>query len=275
MYFKKVVLSVIGLTITGYASAATQTWDFVYGGTSNWNGGGTTIETGDEHNIGSGSYIDMQVGGVELVLSAWSSTENGSCSTGDPSCDPDPRINRADLKKYGGGLGAVNTDEVDNTPNHAFDNVLGNSSSVDYDMLLMEFDTEVLLEEIDINWKGDDSDITVLNYTGLNDITDDPFFDTADTWYSLLSQGWNHVGNYANLSTSNNQVISGAFESKYWLVGVYNPSFGDNWTNTNDAIKIAGVVTSTTEFSTQVPEPASYALVIAGLLVACRRRRQK
>ena len=145
-------------------------------------------------------------------------------------------------------------------------------------MFLLEFDTEVLLEEVDINWKGADSDITVLNYAGSGDLTSDPFFGGVDTWYGLLSQGWDHIGNYSNLSTSNNQVISSSFESKYWLVGVYNPSFGDGWSAGNDAVKIAGVVTSTgvpIPSTAQVPEPATYALILAGFVAAARRRKQK
>lgn len=268
MLIKKIIAAAIVLTASNYASAATQTWDFV-------NGSGSGIESDDAHNIGTGDYIDMTVGGVEVVISAWSSTASGSCEVNDPACEADPRIRRADLEKYGGGLGAINMDEGNDNPNHSFDSVRGNNSSIDYDMMLLKFDTEVLLEEVDINWKGSDSDITVLNYGGTGDLTSDPFFGGTDTWYGLLSQGWNHVGNYSDLSTSNNEVISGSFESKYWLVGVYNPSFGNNWSVANDAIKIAGVVTSSTEPSTQVPEPATYALILAGLLAVARRRKHK
>ena len=265
----KTILGTVALLASSTSFAATQTWDFIYGN-------GTSIENNDAHGIGSGSYIDMTVGGIEVVISAWSSTGEGACAATDPGCntyDSDPYITRADLRSYGGGLGAVNQDEVDDTPNHAFDNVLGVSPSADFDMMLLQFDSAVVLEEIDINWRGSDSDMTVLSYTGNGAINGVPFDSNTDTWTSLLNDGWSFVDNYSNVSTSNNQIVSASNESRYWLVGVYNPIFGDGWTNTNDAVKIAGVVTSTNPPPppTDIPEPAILLLFTTGLL-AMRRR---
>lgn len=275
--FKKLVIGILAVSASNMAIAATQTWDFV-------NGSGSSIENNDAHGLGSGSYIDMSVGGIEAVISAWSSTgATGSCSGSDPTCDggssaydPDPFIRRADLVKWDGGLGAVSQYEGGlGAPHHAFDNVKSyDSEPYDYDMALIQFDTEVLLEEIDINWKGADSDITVLNYAGISDLSGAPF-SSSSTWYELLSQGWNHVGNYADVQTNQNQVISGTFESKYWLVGVYNPAFGGNWSYGNDSFKLAGVTTSTRDPSTQVPEPATFALLLAGLAAVGRRKFSK
>ena len=269
----KTLAGLLALTASGVALAGTQTWDFV-------NDPSAIIENNDAHGIGSGSYIDITNDGIELVISAWSSTqENGPNCAGNPVCDsgsnaydPDPFITRAALKQYGGGLGAVNVDETDDQPNHAFDSVLGPSSTIDYDMALLQFDTEVVLTELDINWKGSDSDMTVLNYTGTSDISGTPF-SSSSNWYDLLSQGWSVVGNYNDVSTSSNQIISNAVESKYWLIGVYNPAFGENWSVGNDAIKLAGVKTKTFEPSTQVPEPAGLALVMLGLIGLASRRK--
>lgn len=274
MSIKKIIAAALVLSAANYASAATQTWDFV-------NGSGSSIENDNAHGLGTGSYIDMTVGGVEVVISAWSSTEAVNCGQQDCSIDGDPGISRSDLKKYGGGLGAVNNDEYNNQPNHSFDSVISYNPSnpdeqyIDFDMMLLEFDTEVELTEIDINWKGSDSDMVVLNYAGSGD-GGIPFSST-DTWGGLLSEGWNHVGNNMDVSLSNNAVVANSFESKYWLVGVYNPTFGPYGSNYagNDAVKIAGVVTKTTEPSTQVPEPATYALVLLGLMAVMRRKHSK
>lgn len=265
----KTIIGTFALLASCSTFAATQTWDFI-------NGSGSSIENDNAHGIGSGTYIDMTVGGIEVIVSAWSSTKEGACAATDPGCDTydtDPYITRARLTSYSGGLGAINQDESDDSPNHAFDNVLGNSPSADFDMMLLQFDSAVLLEEIDINWRGSDSDMTVLSYTGAGSIDGVPFDSNTDTWTSLLNDGWSFVDNYANVSTSNNQIISASNESRYWLVGVYNPIFGNGWTDSNDAVKIAGVVTSTTPPPppTDIPEPAILLLFTTGLL-ALRRR---
>ncbi|MCC2614761.1 PEP-CTERM sorting domain-containing protein [Aestuariibacter halophilus] len=269
------LIAAVGLMSAAPAMADVQTWDFVYGA-------GTGIENNDAHGLGSGTYIDMTSGGIELVISAWSSSGNsGSCSAGDPACDSshnaydqDPFIQRADLKKYAGyGLGAVNADEGDDNPNHSFDNIGSATGWLDYDMALLQFDTAVALEEIDINWRGTDSDMTVLTYTGGGTLAGNPF-GASSTWTDLLNNGWSHVGNYADVSTSSNAIISSATESRYYLVGVYNPGFGtDNWSYGNDAIKIAGITTSTGN-TTEVPEPASALLLAAGLFGLARRQRK-
>ncbi len=272
----KTLSAVVALLASSTALAGTQVWDFL--------GNGSSIENDNAHSIGSGTYIDLYVDNIELVISAWSSSKNsGSCSNGDPVCDSnnalydqDPFIERAELTKYNGsGLGAINNDEGDTSPHHAFDNNGSNDGWVDYDMALLQFDTAVVLDEIDIGWRGDDSDMTVLSYTGNAAISGSPF-GGSDTWYSLLSNGWSHVGNYADVSTSTNQVISGATASKYWLVGVYNPVFGESWSIGNDSIKLAGVKTSTVEGTpnTEVPEPTALALLLGGMALLTSRRRQ-
>lgn len=269
----KTISSVMALLASSSAFAGTQVWDF--------NGAGSDIVNDDAHGIGTGTYIDLYVDNIELVISAWSSSGNpGTCPNGDPVCDSnnalydqDPFIQRAVLNKYASGLGASNQDELgQNAPHHAFDNIGNAGNEVDYDMALLQFDTAVVLDEIDIGWKGNDSDMTVLSYTGNAAISGSPFA-ASDTWYSLLSKGWSHIGNYSNVSTSTNQVISGASASKYWLVGVYNPVFGNSWSIGNDAIKLAGIKTSTTD-NTEVPEPAALALMLGGLALLTSRRRQ-
>ncbi len=271
MSIKKIIVAALVLSAANYASAATQTWDFV-------NGSGSGIENDNAHGLGTGSYIDMTVGGVEVVISAWSSTEAVNCNVSDCSYDSDPGISRAELKKYSGGLGAINNDEVNDSPNHAFDSRISYNPSnpdeqyIDFDMMLLEFDTEVELTEIDIDWYGGDSDMIVLNYAGSGN--GGIPFGATDTWSGLLNEGWNFVGENMDVSTTNNAIVANSFESKYWLVGVYNPAIGNYGTNYggNDAVKIAGVVTKTTDPSTQVPEPATYALVLMGLIAAFRRK---
>lgn len=256
--------------------AATQTWDFV-------NGSGSAIENDNAHGIGTGSYIDMTVGGIEVVVSAWSSTGGDftgggcgaapECQVGENTQDLDPFIERADIKKYGGGLGVLNNDETDNVPDHSTDSYNANDIDLDYDMILLQFSDAVALDEVDIDWPGDssgyDRDISIAAYTGGSAISGVPFGSNT-MWSDLLASGWGFSENYSNLSAGFNQVISSPVESRYWLIGAYNPVFGDTWTYGNDAVKIAGVITSTTP-STQVSEPVSLLLLLSGLLGIRRR----
>ena len=183
--------------------AATQTWDLL-------NGNGSGIENNNAHDIGYGTYIDMTVGGIEVVASAWSSTGEGTCGSNDSGCktyDSDPFIQRANLTKYNGyGLGAINQDEGSGSPDHSFDNT-GSTYGADYDMMLLQFDTAVVLEEIDIGWRGSDSDISILGYTGSDDINGVPF-GGSDTWSSLLNDGWGLVNNLNNTNLGSNQVFN-------------------------------------------------------------------
>lgn len=277
---KKILIGTTLLAMATSASASTTTWDFV-------GGSGTGLETGSsehsaQYGLGTGSHMDMTVGGVEMVLTAWSSDMGATkaCAANDPGCqtfDDDPFVTRDSLRKYSGGFGGINYDETDNSPNHSFDSTdvnSPNSDGRDYDMALIQFSEAVVLEEIDIGWKygSQDAEFSVLQYNG-SDFSSTPFTDD-DTWSSILEGNggdWAFVGHTSTSSTSTNAIVSGATASRFFLIGVYNPIFGvqSGFSNGNDGFKLAGVVTSN---SVSVPEPAGALLFATGLFAAMRMR---
>lgn len=268
---KRALTGIFALSLVGYASASTTTIT-----TQNWDFGATISSHEDVQGYNTGnSRLNMTVGGVDVRVTAWSSTGEGACLSG-IECgntfaqDSDPFVERANLTQYGSGLGAINNDENDDSPNHALDSRGGSTNSKDFDMVLFNFDEAVELTQVNAGWYSGDSDITVLGYQGGNDLGNDPF-GTGTKWSDLLNQGWNFRQDSFNIGTSAEAVTSG-FESRYWLVGVYNPVFGGSVNHEgNDAIKLRSITTQQTEI-TKVPEPATFALLLAGVAAIFRRK---
>ncbi|MCV2883192.1 PEP-CTERM sorting domain-containing protein [Aestuariibacter sp. AA17] len=269
---KQFALSAALLISASSALASTQTWDFA-------NNSGNSLSYGNtSNNVGTGSYMSLTDDNIDLVVTGWSSTSSsGSCAPGDASCNRshsgydggDPFLRRGELKLYSGGLGVINGDEGDDNPNHSFDSMYG--SSRDFDAALLQFDEKVMLDEIDVDWIGNDSDISVLRYTGQKQ-NGSPF-STSDTWASLLTKGWEVVENISDMPLNGYYSVAESAESYYWLVGVYNPVFGGALSAGNDAFKLAAVTTTkTAPPPTSVPEPATLILMLAGLLGLRRLR---
>lgn len=288
----RTVIGVIGILAASSAMASTQTWDFKSSGDTALNGSGygNTIEF--TRNDGEGD--------IELTVSAWSETINTTdfCNDfpSDPSClsgtgnsgttEKDPYIDTAQLVYYSDTLGIQNQDGEGGAPQHSIDNIPNSSSTGynDYDMVLLEFDEAITLTDVVIGWatnNGNNSnngaaDISVVAYTGNTAITSTPFFAQTDTWGSLLSNGWESIGNYQNASQT--QAITTDVVSNYWLVGAYNPIFGGNLSNANDGFKLAAVKTergSRPPPSTQISEPGSLAVMLLGLVGLGLRRKSR
>jgi hypothetical protein len=285
----RTVIGAIGILAASSALASPQTWDFK-------NSGDTTLS-----GSGYGNTIDFTrndgEGDIALTVSAWSETINTSdfCSDfpSDPSCNDtgstgsterDPYIDTAQLVYYGDTLGIQNQDGEGGAPQHSIDNIPNSSSTGynDYDMVLLEFDEAITLTNVVIGWatnNGNNSnngsaDISVVAYTGNSAITSTPFFAQTETWGSLLSSGWESIGNYENASQT--QAITTDVVSNYWLVGAYNPIFGGGLSNANDGFKLAAVETergSRPPPSTQISEPGSFAIMLLGLVGLGLRRK--
>ncbi|WP_342807290.1 exosortase-dependent surface protein XDP1 [Alteromonas sp. M12] len=260
----KVLAGFFALAVTGFASASTTTYE-----TQNWN-----FSSGGSWGSNSLSFTSGTIG---MTVSAWSSSGNDDCLSG-PECnssnvsyDRDPYIESAQLKRYSSGLGAVNNDEGDSSPHHAIDNKGSNDGWRDYDMVLFEFDTAVELTSVQAGWYSNDSDVSIVGYTGTKDLGTTPF--SSDTkWSDLLSEGWGYQTDKFNIG-KNTATIAPGFESKYWLVGVYNSVFSGNAEDSYyDAIKLKNITTRKGEGQTQVPEPATFALFLAGMAAIFRRK---
>lgn len=170
------------------------------------------------------------------------------------------------------GLGVEKTD----SPNHAVDNEGG-----DFDMHLLSFDQLVILTSVQLGWYQNDTDLSILAFTGTS-------FDTSSLlgkkWEDLLGNGWSLVGNYSNVAPSGSVVNADKVASQYWLVGAYNNIFGgftdDSFAKNKgkdkgtDYYKLKGVTIEKPPVI-EVPEPSALLLLALGLIGLGSARRRK
>ena len=239
--------ALVGLIGAMPAGAATQTFDFD-DDFQNFTGG----------NVNGNSLV-LSNNGVSLTVTGWADTGG----TND-NLIRDARLYWANNN----ALGVINRDESNDSPNHAVDNV----SSNDFDMLLLEFSEAVNLEAIDFNWVGNDSDVSILAWNGGSGNLN------GETWSSILATNggeWDHEDNYSNVGTAYYSVNAGNIESSKWLIGAYNPVYGNGWTSGNDAFKLDLVSTSTRDKPPgEVPVPGTLALILLGA-AGLRARKRK
>jgi hypothetical protein len=192
----------------------------------------------------------------------------------------EPVINQADMCFWGNrnGWGAVNSDEDSHdNPGHAFDN-RGNGDFIDYDMVLVSFDTSVALTGIDFGWVSD-GDFSLLAYTGDGSFSENDL--NGSTWANQKNSGnWLTIGQYNGGATDQYYAVNTANQSSHhWLTGAYNNVFGDaadsNIEGNDNAFKLKKLQGTTTEPNV-VAAPSTLALMLHKFIgIAARRRKLK
>lgn len=270
------LLALLGLALSSNALAA-DTWNWAAGGCAQTSAGSTV---GAVANVGNawGCGASAAGGSNGATVTGWSTTGYNGTGT---------NFDKASVRRWnttgGAEFGIVN-DLGESNPDHSVDN---NSK---LDALLIRFDNAVELNALNIGWKYNDADLTILRYTGgdpslLGKSTTEIKNDIANG-----GTGWDLVANVYNLGTStDSNVPSARFNnanevgqnksSSWWLISAFNANLagtaGDSRADYFKLFSFAGSATSQVPTTGTVPEPASLALALAGLLGlgALRRRR--
>lgn len=215
---------------------------------------GNTATTGSD-----GNSVSYNIGGVRVRVSAWSLTAPNAGGS----------VYDSYLGAYSTGLGATSGDEDGSNNTHTVDN------QNRYDFLLFQFDQAV--------------DIVSATFTtyAVGGATKDSDFTYG---YGTTNTAWNTQPNLNNMSYGSlSSLLNGGFTTvtgtsaggartvdslsrsgNVWLIGAAFANADGNI----DAFKISNVTVNTTA----VPEPATWAMMIAGFgLVggAMRRRRSQ
>ena len=244
------------------ASLVTMSFASLASDTTSWNF--TTYSTQFGSGYSYGNELNFSSADNDLTVTAWADTRDNS--------NPDT-IQTALAAHNSHGLLNYNRDE--GSSQHYVDNY-----GEETDMLLFTFDELVSITGLDIGWYSNDSDISIAAFDSSN----------SASAPSLVGKTWAQVAEDAIFKTSiNNAVVNGTsfasltaeqgIESKYWIIGAYNSSFGTGSDNWSDKLKIAGITTVAgvgpdPKPPTDVAEPSSLAVLASfGLFAAWRRRK--
>lgn len=247
----KITGAALALSLSAGAQAGLQTWDFDSPPNFNYHGDGNSWTITQDS--------------VTLKVTGWSDTYDIS--------GEDEIRNAQLIWAQNDALGIVNRDEPNTSPDHSIDSFIdadpdyGNDG--DYDMLLLEFDTAVSLEGIDLKWakngnSSNNADVSILAWDGAGDMGLN-----GKTWSEVLaSNGGGYVStDNANVGLNYYGVNAGNVASTKWLIGVYNPVFGNGGSAGNDGIKLDWIRTDMPDNppTGDVPVPGSLGLVLLGL----------
>lgn len=268
----KRILVLVSLIAALPAMAAIDTWNFATDNRNLTSGVGNTFTV--DNDTGSSDSSDV------INITGWSDTGTSN----------DIEAGRLGYTtSY--GLTLTENGSPSGSPNHAIDNFDNN-----FDMVLVTFDQLINLSEFGIDWRYEGSgysggysqaDISVVAYTGSGDIST---LAGVNKWDAIAApgSGWTTVGHYANVDSGNDiayQTVTTAVESKYWLIGAYNPVFtggertpgglGTGWKDAFKLASVAGTYADTPPPGGQIPEPASLFLFATALFGLMSTKRSK
>lgn len=186
---------------------------------------------------------------------------------------------------YSGGLGTRSSGESTGSPQHAIDN----NGAIETVMISFSNGVgglttadKVNLSAVTFGWVNGDSDFSVYAYTGAS-ASPTPL---GGSYSNLTSNGWTLVGHYNGGSSGNTYTLGTSVYSSNWLIGAYN-GLGSGLSTGNDYFKLAAVSGSGCPTAGtlpqgcgvtppgNVPEPATWLLLGAGMLGLTRATRRK
>ncbi len=277
------------------SSSALVSWTFDSASCIATTGPGGSCGPGDG-NFSDGRTYAGTGGAGNVTVTGWANTISSNT-----------RLELGQITHFGGGLGVRNADapapagrggddNEGNPPEHAVDN------DQRFDLVLFDFGNQLVdLSQITLGYIDNDSDISVLAYTGSDDPTDGSGIDyigDQEAWWlsstenneTLTSSGWTLIGNHDvddGPEAPSQTINAGDVASSYWLVSAFNPVFGSDCTPSNGycqadyeeffkILALAGEIVPPHD-TPGVPEPATLSMLVLGLGgtgAAYRRRRR-
>jgi hypothetical protein len=288
------LIALTSISATTFASSqyasVDPAWDFRSSSNDTDSHFSSPSDFGNINPFGTNNQLNGSVDGIDLSITAWSSSLHNGVASCKDSQRQDLCIQSVKLTRYKSGLGIINGDERNDTPNHSVDN-----NNQDYDMVLLSFSEKVNISNLYTGWNYAYTDVngsnesrtqggagaSIMAYTGGN-ITGNLPFSTTDTWESITHQGWNLLDADTKRNgrvSSNGQnldvlpVTSTGVYSKFWLVGAAHSVLRDAG-HITDHIKIAGVdfVKQNTP-NVPVNAPGILALFGAGAFFLLKRKK--